>query len=137
MPASAADPLLSATDVLDDHWNMAPSGRGCLALDPKTRLEKRVVRRRQSLSTLPRHRPIAVALARRGRHDQRRILELPAVQHQHVLYDELRGIAMFAVHMLHIVKADDVIAFGEQTFGPTTKTRKQVNSQRFQVNPRM
>src|SRR5690606_13531158 len=118
VPSSSPDPLLRALDVLDDHWDVAPGGIDRLTLDSEARLEQTIVGRWQGLRTLPRHRPIAVLLARRARDDQMRIAELSTVDREHVLQHELRWIAVIAVDMLLDVEADDAPALGEQAVCP-------------------
>ena len=79
---------------------------------------------------LPRHRAIAVGLARRRGDDQRGVLELRAVQRQHVLDDKLRGIAMLAVLMPLDVEADDIVALGQQALGPAAEAAEEIDRQR-------
>src|SRR6185437_10520734 len=115
IPASPPHPFLRAAHVLNDQWNMPTSGFAGLALNAEANLEQCVVRRRERLGALPRHRPVAVGLTRRTRHDQRGILELRSVQRGHILNNKLRRIAVLAVLVPFDVEADHVVAFGEQT----------------------
>ena len=54
----------------------------------------------------PRHRHVGKFLARRRRDDQRRVLELRAVQREHVLDHEMPRIAVLAVFVALDVEAD-------------------------------
>src|SRR6185312_7379138 len=108
-----------------------PAGRlAGLALDAEAGVEERVVGRREGLCPLPRHCPVAVSLAWRRGDDQRRVLELRAVQRAHVLDDQLRGIAMITAFVTLDVKADHVDTLGEQTFRPAPEAAIEVDSER-------
>jgi hypothetical protein len=120
LPASSANVGLCAADVFDHQGNEPASRFDGLPLNPEARLEQRIVRGRQRLRALPRHRPIAVRLAGRRSDDQRRILELRAVDREHVLQDELRRVLVLAVGVALDIEADDFIAGLKQTFSPAS-----------------
>src|SRR5258708_714511 len=63
VPPRLPDPLLRPAHVLDHERDEVSSRFDGLALDAKARLEKRIVRRRESLRPRPGHRTIAVGLA--------------------------------------------------------------------------
>src|SRR3990167_7123729 len=121
VPAGPPDPLPRPADVLPHERAVSPGRFTRLALNPKARLKQRVIRRRQRLRPLPRHRPIRIRLARRTRDNQGRVLELRAVQREHVLEHELRGIPRLAVDVPLNVESDHGVAFREATLSPTTE----------------
>src|SRR6185437_9311564 len=106
IPPRSADPFLRPAHVFNDQRDMPPGRLASLALDAETGVEERVVRRRQRLRARPRHSPVAIVLAGRRGDDQRRVLELRAVQRAHVLDDQLRGITVLAVFVALDVEAD-------------------------------
>jgi hypothetical protein len=107
-----------------------PSRRlASLALDAEARIEKRIVGRRQCLGALPRHRPVAVCLARGRGDDKRSIPELPAMKGAHVLYDKLKMLGLcqskLSRHVLDI-KADNTEPLCDEALGPAVKTCIQI-----------
>src|SRR5271165_7358073 len=131
VPPRPAHPWLRAPDVLDHHRDMPPRRLACLPLNPETRVEQSVVRRRKRLCPRPRHGAIAVRLTWRRRHDQRRVPELRTMERENVLNGERRRIAMRAVFVPLDIEPDHVIALGKQPVRPSAEPAKKIDRQRL------
>ena len=120
VPARPTDPWLGTAHVLDHHWDMVTGSERGFALNAETLVEQPIERdqffarrigpdrRSLRLREFPRHRHVAVLLARRGGDDNPRILELRAVQRGDILKQKLPLVSLIAVGMFFNIDADHV-----------------------------
>src|SRR6185436_7973342 len=138
VPARAANPLLGASHVLDDHRNVVPSRFGRLTLNAETGIKKGsqlfpvafagLVIRFEGFGFAPRHGHVAVFLAGWRSDNQGGVFELRTVNGEHVLDYQLGGVFLIAVLVGFDVVADHIPAFREQTFRPASESAKQIDS---------
>lgn len=57
-----------------------------------------------------------------------------AVQRENILDDKLSRITVLTILVLFDIEPDDVIAFGEQSFGPSAEAAEKINGERFAQN---
>src|ERR1700722_6883541 len=120
-PARVTDPLLSSPDILNNQRNLSAGRFARFALNSKTGFKKGIVRRRKRPGSSPRHRPIAVRLARRRSDNHTRVDEPRTVQRKNIFQYQLTRISARSIVVPLHIETDHTITFSQKSFRPAAE----------------